>query len=86
VPMLCIPLGRDQPLNAASVRALGAGRALLAQEGVGELRNALRELLADERPRAALRDLAVDGSGTQAADELERLAGAHLSRSAQLSG
>jgi MGT family glycosyltransferase len=76
VPMLCVPLGRDQPMNARRVQSLGAGLALHAQASVEELRAALREMLASQRFRDAARGLAVDGSGAQAADALEELAGA----------
>ena len=71
VPILCVPLGRDQPLNAERVHALGAGLVLPAQASVDALSAALRELLGDPRFAAAARALAVDGSGERAADALE---------------
>jgi UDP:flavonoid glycosyltransferase YjiC (YdhE family) len=71
VPMLCVPLGRDQPVNAEQVRALGAGLTLSPQASPGQLGAALRELLGDERFAAAARGLAIDGSGARAADVLE---------------
>ena len=75
VPMLCIPLGRDQPVNAERVRALGAGISLSAGASVAEIADALRELLGDERFAAAARARAIDGSGARAADALEELIG-----------
>jgi UDP:flavonoid glycosyltransferase YjiC (YdhE family) len=63
-------------MNARRVQSLGAGLALHAQASVEELRAALREMLASQRFRDAARGLAVDGSGAQAADALEELAGA----------
>lgn len=54
VPMLCLPLGRDQNDNAARVAALGAGLSLSPKSSTDELRAALRRLL--EQP--AFRDAA----------------------------
>lgn len=47
VPMVCIPMGRDQPLNAERVVALGAGVAHPPEAGGDALRQSVREVLAD---------------------------------------
>jgi MGT family glycosyltransferase len=52
VPVLCLPLGRDQPDNAARLAAVGAGRVLDPASGIDELRDAIRGALDDP----ALRD------------------------------
>lgn len=45
VPMLCIPMGRDQDDNAARIAALGAGLTLRPKASVEELRAAIRRML-----------------------------------------
>jgi UDP:flavonoid glycosyltransferase YjiC (YdhE family) len=54
VPMLCLPMGRDQPRVAAEVVRLGLGASLDPAASVDELRGAITALLADEgvRPRS----------------------------------
>lgn len=47
VPMLCLPMGRDQPAVAASVAALGLGAVLAPDAGVTALKTAIGDLLAD---------------------------------------
>jgi len=64
VPLLCIPLGRDQPANAAAVERVGAGRSLAPDASIDDLRAAIEDLLAtganDLRPAiAAYGDAAV---------------------------
>ncbi|HMQ27483.1 MAG TPA: glycosyltransferase, partial [Acidimicrobiales bacterium] len=60
VPVVALPLGADQPSNAARVRALGAGRVLDAVDATpSEIGDAVAGLLGDgpERAEAArLRD------------------------------
>ena len=78
VPMVCVPLGREQPDNAAHVEAAGAGLVLDRAATVDELRSALTEAIGDDRYRSAARRLAaaigdIDG-GSQAVVELEALA------------
>jgi UDP:flavonoid glycosyltransferase YjiC (YdhE family) len=74
VPMLLLPLGRDQHANAARVASLGAGIVLDARADVGA---ALETLLAEPRftaaaTRAAER-IAADEPDRRAAEALERL-------------
>jgi MGT family glycosyltransferase len=45
VPCVCIPLGRDQPLNAVTVADLGLGLALSQDAGVDEIRAAAADAL-----------------------------------------
>jgi MGT family glycosyltransferase len=77
VPMLCLPLGREQPANAARVEAVGAGRALSPDASVEELWSTLQALLAGDATRAAARamasTIAAYGNGERAAEELEQL-------------
>ena len=47
VPMVCVPQGRDQPLNAARVEELGAGLMIAADATPDELANAVQRVLAD---------------------------------------
>jgi UDP:flavonoid glycosyltransferase YjiC (YdhE family) len=54
LPMLLLPLGADQPLNAARCAALGAARVLDALTATpAEIRGAVSALLEDPAPRAA---------------------------------
>jgi len=45
VPLLCLPMGRDQGANAERVEACGAGRALSRDASIDQVRSALRDLL-----------------------------------------
>lgn len=51
VPMLCIPMGRDQPLVAARVSELGFGGVAHPEASVEKLREALSRLIRDEGTR-----------------------------------
>jgi MGT family glycosyltransferase len=48
VPMLCIPFGRDQDLNADRVATLGLGRVLNPDSKADVLRRAIRDMLKDD--------------------------------------
>ena len=79
VPLLCLPMGRDQHENAARVAACGAGMVLSAGASVEEMRHAMHELLTQPAYQEAARRMAVmiarqDGRET-AMRELETLAG-----------
>lgn len=74
VPMLCLPLGREQPDNAAHVVSAGAGITLAPTAPADQLRAGIETVLADPRYGEAARRLAVaiadlDG-GKRAVDEL----------------
>ena len=53
VPMVVVPLGRDQPDNAARVVHAGAGTRLRKNAGVSALRAAVARVIEDPRYRAA---------------------------------
>ncbi len=80
VPMLCLPLGRDQDTNAAAVAEAGFGRALSPNAEVDELRAAIVSASADDRLRGNVvreaEHLRADGGPQEAVRELERLAAA----------
>jgi UDP:flavonoid glycosyltransferase YjiC (YdhE family) len=81
VPLLMLPLGRDQHVNAARVDELGAGIRLPAAAPPERIRAALTELLGDPRFAAAAARLAqrmrADHPDHCAAEALERAAGSH---------
>lgn len=52
VPMLCIPLGRDQADNAVRVTTRGAGLQVKATASVAKIRGAIERLLNDDSFRA----------------------------------
>jgi UDP:flavonoid glycosyltransferase YjiC (YdhE family) len=72
VPLLCIPgIGADQPVIAARVEALGAGKMISADADASQLRDAAAQVLANAGYRQAARRLAsalagVDGAATAA--------------------
>jgi MGT family glycosyltransferase len=47
VPMLCLPMGRDQDGNAARVERLGLGRVLRADSSAADIAAVVRSALAD---------------------------------------
>jgi UDP:flavonoid glycosyltransferase YjiC (YdhE family) len=58
VPLVCIPLGRDQELNGARVAAAGAGIALAADADADQIGAALDTVLGDPAYAAAARRIA----------------------------
>lgn len=77
VPLVCVPIGRDQPTNAAHVEAVGAGRTVTSDAGVEALRAGIVEVLHGDRYRTAAGRVAdairANGSGARAVEELEQL-------------
>ena len=77
LPLVCIPQGRDQHLNAARVEACGVGRVVDAAATSTELAGAVDAVLRDGAFRAAARRLAAEiavlGHGEQATDRVERI-------------
>jgi MGT family glycosyltransferase len=77
-PLVCLPLGRDQPGNAARVAELGAGIALDGAAAVAAIRAAAAEALASPDLRAGAKRMkeivASYGSGVRAVSALEPLA------------
>lgn len=81
VPLVCIPMGADQPHNAARCEQLGFGRALDAITVTpSAARHAVADLLADPGPRRAAERLRAEWAAlpgpTHAVALLERLADA----------
>jgi MGT family glycosyltransferase len=78
VPLVCIPLGNDQPGVAARVRAHGAGVVVPSRRvNAKRLRSAVRSVLEDESYRSAARKIqaamsGIDGPGL-AADIVENV-------------
>ena len=77
IPQVVVPLGADQPLNAQSVAAVGAGLAL-NQPDAATLRAAIERVLGDSGFRAAARlvsrEMLTQHSTDEAADALLELA------------
>jgi MGT family glycosyltransferase len=77
VPLLCMPMGRDQDTNARRVDAVGAGLALPVDASVAEIGQAIAEVLQTPSYREAalgLQGMFVSAHGAAGgADELERL-------------
>lgn len=78
VPMVCVPLGRDQPVNAARAVALGVAITVDAAAAVDTIRDAATTVLGDPAMRARCRELAPVIAGETrvgvALDVLEQLA------------
>jgi UDP:flavonoid glycosyltransferase YjiC (YdhE family) len=68
VPMLLIPLGRDQHINAARVTYLGAGLTIPADSSPAQVTATLSTLVGDPSSRAAAQTVA-DRLADEAADE-----------------
>jgi MGT family glycosyltransferase len=77
VPMLCLPMGRDQDGNAARVEHLGLGRVLPADASTADIAGAVRELLADpalgNHARRYAASLQADIAEDRAVTEMEAL-------------
>lgn len=78
VPLVVVPLGRDQPDNAARVVHAGAGLRLSKKASVPALHGAIARVLDEPRYRAAARrmaaTLAAERDESLVIDELERAA------------
>ncbi|MGH3426586.1 MAG: glycosyltransferase [Mycobacteriales bacterium] len=78
VPMLCVPMGRDQNFVAARVEALGLGRMLDHSLGRDEIAAAVGSMLAQAKWKAASRAFAAGvsrfGDLQRAADLVEQAA------------
>jgi MGT family glycosyltransferase len=77
VPMLCVPLGRDQPTNARRVEEVGCGRTLAPDAPVDEVRAAIASVLEDAGVAAGSARMAevvgAYGNGARAVEALETL-------------
>jgi MGT family glycosyltransferase len=78
VPLLCIPMGRDQGDNAARIVWHGAGIRLQRSASTSAIRKAIQLLISDNRYRNSARVLAEriksESTHDRAVEELERLA------------
>jgi len=78
VPVLSLPLGRDQPANAHRLEQLGLGRALDREASVAEIDAAVTAMLGSEALHARVRQFASALGAydeNKAASTLEALAG-----------
>jgi UDP:flavonoid glycosyltransferase YjiC (YdhE family) len=73
VPLVCIPQGREQPLNAQAVEECGAGRAVAIDAKPAEIAAAVRSVLSDDAIRAAAARFADADPGRLATSLVERL-------------
>jgi len=77
VPLVCTPISRDQPLNAARVAELGAGLALDSDAGENEIASGVEQVLSEPDYRRAAESIAEssgdEGGAAAAAAELESL-------------
>ena len=78
VPLVCMPMGRDQNDNAARVVARGAGLRLTPKASAEKIRHAVRQLLTQPHYREQARRLGetivADARESKAVPELERVA------------
>jgi UDP:flavonoid glycosyltransferase YjiC (YdhE family) len=79
VPLVCTPISRDQPLNAARVEQLGAGVTVPPDADAADIARAIRRVVIDPAFGTAARGLeatsAAGGGATAAAAALVALAG-----------
>jgi len=75
-PMVALPLGRDQPHNAARIDAVGAGIALDSSASADEIRDAITLVLDDASYRSRAQRFAAEyaPAASVALDELETVA------------
>jgi MGT family glycosyltransferase len=77
LPIVCIPQGRDQHLNAARVEECGLGMVVNPSETAAERAPAVDATLRDEAFRVAAQRMAAEiaalGHGEQATDRVERI-------------
>jgi UDP:flavonoid glycosyltransferase YjiC (YdhE family) len=57
VPLVCIPMGRDQPGNAARVVARGAGLRLTPKADVAAIRDTIQHVFSDPKFRESAQRL-----------------------------
>jgi MGT family glycosyltransferase len=78
VPVLSVPLGRDQPANAHRLEQLGLGRSLDRDAAAGDIADTVGDMLSSEPLRARVRAFAAAvaayGAGARAAEAIEALA------------
>lgn len=79
VPLVCIPQGREQPINSARVVATGAGRVVAPDASAAEIADAIASALHDEPARveacafaATIEALGRGESATELVEQLRR--------------
>ncbi|MFN2462806.1 MAG: glycosyltransferase [Candidatus Dormibacteria bacterium] len=79
VPLVCVPQGREQPINAGRVEAVGAGRVVGPEATAPEIAAAVSAVLHDQQARAVARSfgaaISALGAGESASEDVEQLAG-----------
>ncbi len=87
VPLLCMPVGRDQPGNAARVTARGAGLKLAPHAESKSIRQAVQKILASpayrEKARQLGQTIVQDATASSAVTELENIAQRHQLQAAK---
>ncbi len=87
VPMLCMPMGRDQNDNAARVFARGTGLRLSPKAARAKIRDAVEQLLHDptykQRAQELGQQITRDAMESPAVDILEDVAGSRVSANRQ---
>ena len=79
VPLVCVPMGRDQPAVAARVTHHGLGVRVDPEAGIEDLRSAIRHVLGEPAyQRAARRMAAALEPANRVIEETEALAAAEL--------
>jgi MGT family glycosyltransferase len=77
LPAICLPLGRDQHVNANRARELGAATVLASGADQDAIEQEIRTVLASDALRTSARRMAASvkdyGDGTRAVDVIERL-------------
>jgi UDP:flavonoid glycosyltransferase YjiC (YdhE family) len=77
VPLVCVPMGRDQFHNSQRVEEVGAGITVPMDAPVSDIREAVANVLSDDSYRAGAARIAGViagyGNGTAAVTELEAL-------------
>jgi MGT family glycosyltransferase len=77
VPLVCLPLGREQPLNAERVAALGFGRSLPCESSAATISSVVQEVISNKRYAQRAHEMAGViaryGQGALAVSEVEGL-------------
>jgi UDP:flavonoid glycosyltransferase YjiC (YdhE family) len=73
VPMLCVPMGRDQPINAARVAQLGIGSVVAPEAPASEIEGAMTAILADGASTTRAKEFARSLAGHPGLDHAIRL-------------
>jgi MGT family glycosyltransferase len=78
LPQVCVPLGREQPLNAAAVERVGAGIAVEPTAAAADIERAVRRALGDLELRAGAARMALDIDARRRAADAEAEVERHL--------